>query len=393
MRIGYLTRDLVSILLAVFLLAFGMSFVAPLVPLLLKDLEASSATIGQIQTSYFLTFTVITLFLGRWIDAVGSKKMIILGLGIYSVSIGLMPWLPTPGWFYLLRLVQGVGSAFLFAPTEAAINIIAPPERRGSVMGLYALVFAAGFALGPVGGAGMFVIHAAAPFMIAAALCAGAIAVLALGYADRPISLTDRTRAPFGALLKKLTVPLSAGVAYAFVEISLASFLSLYLDSLNIRGYALGIVFTFFAVGGVVSPFPAGRLADRFGKLAVLRASGVILLGVTGCFNVFQHYIAICMMTFAVGLVAGALYPVALAVLGEVVPKERMGSANAAFSFFYGIGSVSGPLVTGWVIELTSLPAMFYPMAAAALLFVMVAFRNSGVWARGRCSGSDQNFC
>lgn len=385
MHIGYLTRDLLCILLTVFLLAFGMSFVAPLVPLMLKDLEASSATIGQIQTAYFLSFTVCTLFLGRWIDAVGSKKMILLGLGIYSVSIGLMPWLPSPGWFYLLRLVQGVGSAFLFAPTEAAINIIAPPERRGSVMGLYALVFAAGFAVGPVGGAGLFVIHAAAPFLIAAALCAGAIAVLALGYADRPISLTDRTRAHFGALLKKLTVPLAAGVSYAFVEISLASFLSLYLDSLNIRGYALGIVFTFFAVGGVVSPFPAGRLADRFGKLAVLRASGLILVSATACFNLFQSYAAICVLIFSVGLVAGALYPVALALLGETVPRERMGSANAAFSFFYGIGSVAGPLVTGWVVELTSLPAMFYPMAVAALLFVMVAFGSSV--ARARSSG------
>ena len=96
----------------------------------------------------------------------------------------------------------------------------------------------------------------------------------------------------------------------------------------------------------------------------------------------------------AVGALAVLAFPpfglapalvVALAVLGEAVPKERMGSANAAFSFFYGIGSVSGPLVTGWVVELTSLPAMFYPMAAAALLFVMVAFRSSG--GRARSSG------
>jgi MFS family permease len=378
MKTGYLTKDLLCILLAVFLLAFGMSFVSPLIPLLLKDLQASSASIGQIQTAYFLTFTVVSLFLGRWIDTVGSKKIIIFGLLIYSVSIGLMPWLPTPGWFYLLRLVQGVGSAFLFAPTEAAINIIAPAERRGSVMGLYALVFAGGFALGPVGGASLFVLHMAAPFMIAATLCAAAAVVLMFGYTDHPIALTDRTQASFSALLKKLTVPLAAAVSYAFVEISLASFLSLYLDSLNIRGYALGIVFTFFAIGGVVSPFPAGRLADRFGKHAVLKACGVILLGVTGSFNIFQGYIAICLLTFAVGLVAGALYPVALAVLGEVVPKERMGSANAAFSFFYGAGSVAGPLITGWVIELTSLPVMFYPMAAVSLLFVIVAARAPG---------------
>ena len=67
-------RGLIPILLTVFLLAFGMSFVAPLVPLLLKGIGASSATIGQIATTYFLSFTVTTSFLGRLIERVGSKK-------------------------------------------------------------------------------------------------------------------------------------------------------------------------------------------------------------------------------------------------------------------------------------------------------------------------------
>jgi len=113
-------KGLLPILLTVFLLAFGMSFVAPLIPLLLKEIGASSATIGQIATTYFLSFTVTTFFLGRWIEQVGSKKMIILGLFIFGLAIFVMPFMPAPLFFYLIRIFQGVGSALLFAPTETA---------------------------------------------------------------------------------------------------------------------------------------------------------------------------------------------------------------------------------------------------------------------------------
>jgi len=87
-------KGLLPILLTVFLLAFGMSFVAPLVPLLLHDKGASSATIGQIATTYFLVFTIITSFLGRLIERAGSKKMIMAGLAIYALAMAAMPFMP-----------------------------------------------------------------------------------------------------------------------------------------------------------------------------------------------------------------------------------------------------------------------------------------------------------
>jgi len=96
-------KGLLPILLTVFLLAFGMSFVAPLIPLLLKGMGASSATIGQIATTYFLSFTITTSLLGRWIERVGSKKIINVGLFVFGLAIFVMPFMPDPKLFYLQR--------------------------------------------------------------------------------------------------------------------------------------------------------------------------------------------------------------------------------------------------------------------------------------------------
>ena len=67
-----MTLPLVCIYGTVFLLAFGMSFVGPLIPLLLQQLQATPATIGQIQTTFFLAFTAVSLLVGPAIDRLGS---------------------------------------------------------------------------------------------------------------------------------------------------------------------------------------------------------------------------------------------------------------------------------------------------------------------------------
>jgi len=366
-----LDKGLIPILLTVLLLAFGMSFVAPLIPLLLKGVGASSASIGQIATTYFLSFTLATSLLGRWIERVGSKKMITLGLFIFGLALLVMPFVPDPTIFYFIRIVQGVGSALLFAPTEAAINILSSPQRRASNMGLYGLVFAVGFAAGPGIGAWLYSLNAAVPFIFASLSCLVAIAILLVGFEETLVPVKT-TETGFFKLLNSLRIPLTAASCYAVVEVSIGTFLSLYLDEMGIGGAALGIVFTFFAIGGALSPFPAGKIADSLGKRPVLKACGFLLVAVTVAFNLFQHYWMICFLAFSVGVVAGALYPVALALIGECVPPEKMGTANASFSFSYGLGSIVGPLITGWVLELFSIQFLFYPMTAFALLFVVI---------------------
>jgi len=370
-----MSKPLISILITVFLLAFGMSFASPIVPLLLDSIGASSASIGQIQTTYFLTFTVTTLFLGGWIERIGSKKIIISGLLISALSFLLMPFTPTPTLFYLIRIFQGVGSAFLFAPTEAAINTISPPEKRASNMGLYGLVFAVGFALGPIAGASLYTVTPAAPFTLASFWCFVGIAVLYFGFNETKIPI-KKTQWGFVDIISKIKIPLLAGACYAVIEIAMSSFLALYLDSLTIKGASLGIVFTCFAVGGTISPLPAGKIADRMGKRPVLEVCGVLLVLITALFNVFQNYYIICILVFFIGFVAGALYPVALSLIGDLVPPEKIGTANASFSFFYGLGSIAGPFVTGWVLEIFTITYLFYPMTASALIFLIITLAD-----------------
>ena len=371
-----MSKDLLSLFIAIFLLAFGMSFAAPLIPLVLRGLGASPATIGQIQTVYFISFTLSASLLGRLIERAGSKDLIITGLGLFGIGAFVMPFAPTAWFFYFIRIVQGIGSALLFAPTEAAINLISPPEKRSSNMGSYGLVFGAGFAVGPALSTGLYVIHPNMPFYIAALSCAGAMLVMHAWFLDQPVPV-KKTAWGFTRLVAVLKIPLAASICYAFVEVTVGTFFSLYLDAFGIDGARLGMIFTFFAFGGIISPFPAGYAADRIGRWKMLKLTGVLLVCVTGGFLFARGYWMIAVLSLCLGMVAGILYPVSLSLIAELVPPEHMGSANAAFSFFYGIGSIAGPLVTGWFLNFSSIEYLFYPIIAAACAFLIITLRST----------------
>ena len=114
---------LLPILFTVLLLAFGMSFVAPLIPLIIRDTGSSAAIIGQIASVYFLSFTLFTPVIGRFVDRLGSKKIILAGLLTYALCVFAMIFANSAWYFYLIRVFQGIGTACLFAPTESAINV------------------------------------------------------------------------------------------------------------------------------------------------------------------------------------------------------------------------------------------------------------------------------
>jgi len=197
-------------------------------------------------------------------------------------------------------------------------------------------------------------------------------------YNDLPIP-AKTTDIRLREFLNILRVPLLAGLCYAVVEASIGSFLSLYLDNLGFRGASLGIAFTVFAAGGIVSPFPAGKAADRFGKLPSLYVLGALLGVTTFAFTITVNYLVILLLCFSVGVVAGGLYPIALALIGDLIPAQQMGTANSTFSFLYGVGSVVGPACTGWVARLFGMNYLFYPMTAASLIFVLITVMDAKI--------------
>ena len=367
-----LDKGLLPILLTVLLMGFGMSFVTPLIPLIIKNTGSSLTSIGQIGATYFLFFTILTPFCGKKVDKIGSKKIMFIGLLSYAVSIMFVPYVKTVNAFYIIRALHGISTASLFVATESAINILSSPENRAKNTSYYALVFGLGFAGGPAIGATLYSINIYLPFFLCSTSFILAALINLLYFKDTKIEVQSKIYS-FKDFLNALKIPIAAAMCYAFVEVCIGVFLSLYLDSMNIKGTYLGIVFTVFAIGAMVSPIPSGRFADRFGKFPTIYIFSFLLAVTIFLFNVLNGFVSIILLISGVGFIAGGLYPVALALIADLIPKNKIGAANSAFSFSYGLGSIIGPLVTGRFIDYYGIKYLFYPMSFVAFIFFIIS--------------------
>ena len=73
------------------------------------------------------------------------------------------------------------------------------------------------------------------------------------------------------------------------------------------------------------------------------------------------------------GIGAGALFPVALAIIGDLFTPQERGKYQGLFGAVFGIAFVAGPLIGGWLTENLSWHWIFYvniPIGIVALIVI-----------------------
>lgn len=145
--------------LGVLMASIDASIVLISLPAIFNGIHVNPLAPGE--TNYFLwlllgymvvTATLLVTF-GRISDMFGRVKMYNLGFAIFAVGSTLL-WL-TPGTgntgaleLILFRLVQGVGSGFLFANSAAILTDAFPPNQRGLAMGINQIAAILGSVIG-----------------------------------------------------------------------------------------------------------------------------------------------------------------------------------------------------------------------------------------------------
>src|SRR5437763_4866423 len=123
-------------------------------PTLERSLHTSLLALVWVILAYLIAATVLVLSAGRLSDLFGRKRAYVggfLALALASLGAGFA----SDGTVLILwRVLQGIGSAFLFANAAALVTDAFPREQLGLAMGANTMVAAVGLVLGPVlGGA------------------------------------------------------------------------------------------------------------------------------------------------------------------------------------------------------------------------------------------------
>lgn len=356
-------------LVCVFCTAFGVSQLAPILPLYFHDLgvqtpEAMSLWSGLATGATYIIVCLAAPFWGRVADKKGRKITLIrssFGMALCNVLIAFQT---TPEGVVLIRLVQGLVSGFY----SASITLIAsesPIERTGWALGLLASANLAGSLIGPLlGGYIADTVGIRNDFIIVGALMglSGVLATIFIheNYVPQPNpeKLSIRKLKEQIPEFNSIVALCVASFIYAICIMSLQPVISVYIkgivpsDTENLA-FIAGAVFSAMGIAQLMSSSPLGKLVDKIGPRKVL----VVSLIYVGILNIPQAYVSdvyqLAIIRFLQGFGLGGMLPALNTYLSSKTPREFTGqvfSYNQSCLFFgYFLGSVGGASLMAWL--------------------------------------------
>jgi MFS family permease len=344
----------------------GVGAVLPVLPRYIHGpLEAGNVAVGVVIGSYAATGLLLRPFAGRLADHRGRKPTVVLG-AVLGAAAGFMYLLPlgVPG-LILARLMLGAGEGTVFTAGSAWIVDLAPPGRRGRVIGLYGLAVWSALSVGPL--LGEVILHSSG--YSAVWIFAGVMPMLGAAIATRvrdPFEPAPGIEEEHHPLIAREAV--RPGVAIALGAAGYAAIAAFVILHLEARGVSHGAtVFGAFASMIVVTRLIGGDLPDRIGPARV--ATAAALVEAIGLITIaFAHSLSVALAgALAMGVAFALLYPsLSLIVVGQVSDRRR-GAALGTFTAFFDAGVGLGAPLAGLASALTSYEGAFLLAAAIAL--------------------------
>ena len=139
---------------AVFMATLDNLVVTTALPVIRKDLHATIQSLEWTVNAYTLTFAVLLLTGAALGDRFGRRRMLVIGLGIFTLASAAAALAPSADVLIAARAVQGVGGAIVTPLTLTILSAGVPAKRRGAFIGAWSGIAGLAVALGPlVGGA------------------------------------------------------------------------------------------------------------------------------------------------------------------------------------------------------------------------------------------------
>ncbi|MBQ4680554.1 MFS transporter [Aeromonas dhakensis] len=369
------TRPVLLLLCGLLLLTLSIAVLNTLVPLWLAHEQLPTWQVGMVGSSYFSGNLLGTLLAGTLIRRCGFNRSYYLASALFAagcvglgITLDFWSWL---GW----RFIAGIGCAMIWVVVESALMCSGNAHNRGRLLAAYMMVYYLGTVLGqllvsklPTGL--MEVLPWASGLILAAIL-----PLLFIRIVSERSEAQGSTRVWSMLRLRQARLGVDGCIISGIVLGSLYGLMPLYLNHQGVSDAGIGYWMAVMVSAGILGQWPVGRLADRFGRLPVLRVQ--VLVVILGC-GAMLGGVAMGPALFILGAAGFTLYPVAMAWACEKVEHHQLVAMNQALLLSYTIGSLLGPAYTALLMQHLSDNLLFIMIAGVALLYLLMLLRPMG---------------
>ena len=337
--------------------SFARFAYALMLPAMRADLGLNYSQAGALNTANAIGYLGGALFAARYVSALGNRRLFCTGMVATVIAIlgsGLTgDFVAQLG----LRTVAGVGGAMVFICGAVLASNIFPdrPRLASSAIAVYFGGAGAGILLSGAGVPPLLAIagdDAWRSAWLAIGIVSALFAVFAIWAArqiDEPSSGARGGAWPIAELRAALASYFLFGAGY----IAYMTFVVAWMVSHGRAALDVSLTWGTLGIATLVAPLAWRVPRARWRAATVLAASGVVL-GIGATLPLVSTSRPAMLMSAV--FFGGAMFTAPAAVTDLVktsLPKTSWGSAVSVFTVVFAIGQAIGPVLTGWLADVT----------------------------------------
>ena len=345
-----------------FLVGCDTFIISPLIPGITARFYVAVGSGGYMVSCYSLFYVLFTFALGPLSDRIGRKRMILIGMVIFSAASLATALAPNFPIILIARSATGIGAAFAAPNIWAFIGDYFEPHIRGKVTAAVASALSLGLVIGvPIGTAIEQVASWGICFYLLAAL---ALLLAFLVFAFLPRSGSAQHAAP-SANKGYRDILLQPQVLYSFLatflvnfsNFGLYTFLGYWLKSqMHLSSALSGFVFLLAGIGNLTGVFLSGVVS---GKIAPRKLAAFLSLMLTAAFlllPVWRWNAALTAVDIILWMMAGGAVFSAIQVFVTQISAKARGTVLAMNNGFMWMGTALGSAILSLIINRWNFP-------------------------------------
>lgn len=372
----------------------------PLLPTFLAlTLGASPFAIGAIEGVAESTASLLKLFSGYLSDRFNSRKLpVFIGYALASITRPFLAFVSTWQQVLFVRLTDRVGKGIRGAPRDALLAAEVPYEKRGLAFGFNRAADHLGAVFGPIVASVLLWFFAQNPnnptvkeyqsvFLLASTpIVIGLFVIVFFVKEDGKSEIEEKAKIKlslkeFDGNFKRFLVV----IALFTLSNSTDAFLLLRAGDAGIAPPWLPILWMVLHFSKVVSSLIGGSLSDKFGRKKLIFSGWIlyalVYLGFAFVSEAWQAWALFLIYGVYFGLTEGA----EKALVADLVPKEKRGTAFGLYNLAFGITVFPASLLLGgiWSWYGASYAFIFSAFLSilAAIFLLTIRMKNTEVRA------------
>ena len=391
-----LGRNILGLSAVSFFTDVSTEMIYPLLPVFLASvLGANASFIGAIEGVAETTASLLKLVSGWWSDKIGRRKLlVVIGYAIATVARPFTAMARSATQVLAIRLTDRIGKGIRTSPRDALLADSAPPHARGRAFGFHAAADNAGAVLGPllafmilkIQGVGSFegsthlLPHDEQAlrnvFWLAAVPGFVALAILIVVVRDVPRREAGEKAAESsgivgGGLTKRFWAYLAVVLLFTLGN-STDAFLLLRAHQLGVPLALAPILWALLNLVKAAGGTYGGQLSDTLGRKPLIVGGWLLYAAVYFAFGWATAAWHAWALFAAYGIFYAMTEGTEKALVADIVPRHRRGSAFGWYNLAIGLGALPASLIFGAIWDRAGAPTAFAFGATLALIAALL---------------------